>query len=35
MGACHSPSGFADVAYLHLDYGDALTAIQLFSSSGL
>ena len=26
MGSCHSPSGFADVAYLHLDYGDALTA---------
>ena len=26
MGACHSPSGFADVAYLHLDYGDNVTA---------
>ena len=26
MGSCHSPSGFADVAYLHLDYGGGLTA---------
>ncbi len=26
MGSCHSPSGFADVAYLHLDYGDELIA---------
>ena len=26
MGSVHNPSGFADVAYLHLDYGDELTA---------
>ena len=26
MGSCHSPSGFSDVAYLHLDYGNDLTA---------
>lgn len=26
MGSCHSPSGFADVAYLHMDYGDELVA---------
>lgn len=26
MGSRHNPSGFADVAYLHLDYGDELTA---------
>ena len=26
MGSCHSPSGLADVAYLHLDYQGAVSA---------
>jgi predicted dehydrogenase len=26
INSCHSPSGFVDVAYVHLDYGDSLTA---------
>jgi predicted dehydrogenase len=26
VGSSHNPTGAADVAYLHLDYGDALTA---------
>jgi predicted dehydrogenase len=26
MGSCHNPHGTVDVAYVHLDYGDALTA---------
>jgi predicted dehydrogenase len=26
MGSSHNPSGTADVAYLHLDYGEGLTA---------
>jgi predicted dehydrogenase len=26
LSSCHNPSGFADVAYLHLDYGDNLVA---------
>jgi Predicted dehydrogenases and related proteins len=26
MGTSHNPSGTVDVAYLHLDYGDAMTA---------
>ncbi len=26
VSACHSPSGFADVAYLHLDYANNVTA---------
>lgn len=26
MGSCHNPRSFVDVAYLHLDYGEGLTA---------